>query len=577
MTVLIKFIFRAVQLICLMECFIFTAFGQNKDFPKNYFGSPLTIPLRLSGNFGEIRPNHYHSGLDIKTDSVTGKEVLAAAEGYVSRIKVSTVGFGKALYITHPNGFVTVYGHLQEFSETINKFVYADQYKKESFETELFPDSNLFCVSKGELIALSGNTGGSEGPHLHFEIRDEKTEKPVNPLFFGFAIADTVAPVVERILFREAGTSNYKVTAAVHAMGVDTVDLTGSWGLAFNGYDRINGEPNRLGVFDVMLYDGDTVIYQLKMSSFSFDETRFANAHVDFEARRLYGHTFERCYRLPGDHFSLNATNKDGFFTVLPGQHKMLRLALRDMNNNLTVRDIFIRGKEETGLSGAALSQKEKEPAEILTDRKITALKWDSLNVIRTSYMTLVIPPRALYEDGAIVYGIAKASLKKPAYARTWSISKLPPLHVNCTLSFYVPGLPLDLRHKAMLAMVQDGKILSSAGGTLKGDTMTLKTRNFGNFSIVFDTVPPTVDEYLIVQDTCSGIFQLQVKISDNLSGIASFRAAIDGSWILMEYDEKTGMLFYPLKDKEKLNNKKLTIEVIDRKENVVFYERIML
>ena len=141
-------------------------------YPKNYFRSPLDIPMSLSGNFGEIRPNHFHSGLDLRTNSREGLNIYAVADGYVSRIKVSPYGYGKAIYITHPNGYVSVYGHLSAYSGAIAEYIKKAQYEKESFEVELFPAKDEIKVTKGQVIAFSGNTGGSGGPHLHFEIRD---------------------------------------------------------------------------------------------------------------------------------------------------------------------------------------------------------------------------------------------------------------------------------------------------------------------------------------------------------------------------------------------------------------------
>ena len=179
-------------IIIFIFCFHF-AYSQ-KDYPQNYFRSPVDIPIFLSGNFGEIRASHFHSGIDIKTQGIVGKYIYAAAEGYVSRIKISPSGYGNALYITHPNGLLTVYGHLKSFNDTIAKYVLAQHYAKKKFAMNLFPSSDKFPVSKGQIIGYSGNSGFSGGPHLHFEIRDSKTENPLNPLLFNFEIKDDISP-----------------------------------------------------------------------------------------------------------------------------------------------------------------------------------------------------------------------------------------------------------------------------------------------------------------------------------------------------------------------------------------------
>ena len=186
-------------LTCLYFCISIQGYSQG-PYPKNYFSSPIPDSLlQLAGNFGEIRPNHFHAGLDIRTANQEGMKILAVADGYVSRIKISATGYGKCLYITHPNGFVSVYGHLKSYNDSIGKFAKAAQYALELFEIEVFPKENELPVKKGQLVALSGNTGGSSGPHLHFEMRDEKTESAINPLLFGYNVKDNIKPVIKAL------------------------------------------------------------------------------------------------------------------------------------------------------------------------------------------------------------------------------------------------------------------------------------------------------------------------------------------------------------------------------------------
>jgi murein DD-endopeptidase MepM/ murein hydrolase activator NlpD len=170
-----------------------------EPLPQNYFRSPIDTAILLAGNFGELRPNHFHAGIDIKTNNREGMPVHAAAEGFVSRIKISSFGYGKVIYVTHPNGFVTVYGHLRSFNDTIGTYIKRQQYAQKTFEIEVFPKSTEFPVKKGEVIAFSGNTGNSGGPHIHFEIRDEKSEKAINPLLFGLPVTDNKKPQVTRV------------------------------------------------------------------------------------------------------------------------------------------------------------------------------------------------------------------------------------------------------------------------------------------------------------------------------------------------------------------------------------------
>ena len=275
--------------------FFYTPFFAQHNYPKADFKSPLSIPMQLSGNFGELRNNHFHSGLDYKTNQKEGLPVLAAASGYVSRIKISTFGYGKALYITHPNGYTTVYGHLQKANGAIDAYLKKAHYDQKSYEIELFPLPKELQVKQGDTIAWSGNTGGSEGPHLHFEIRDSQTENIINPLFFGFdaLLKDTKKPFVANVLAypitpkSTVNRSNVPIVLHVSLQKDGTfiseqVRVNGSvgFGITANDYDNVSYNTN--GIYKVQCYRNGTPNFGYQFDDFAFAETRYVNALLDY-------------------------------------------------------------------------------------------------------------------------------------------------------------------------------------------------------------------------------------------------------------------------------------------------------
>jgi murein DD-endopeptidase MepM/ murein hydrolase activator NlpD len=281
-----------MKLLAFLLCTL-AAFGQ-KNYPKD-FRLPLDIPMQLSGNFGELRPNHFHAGFDFKTNQREGLNVYAVFDGYVSRIKISTYGYGKAIYITHPNGFTTVYGHLQRAVGTIEDKIKEAQYKEESYEVELFLKPGELVVKKGDIIALSGNTGGSEGPHLHFEFRETATEKIVNPFFFGYDqfIKDTKKPIVTSLMVYPldaesvANRSQRPINLGLSLQKDGTfisekVQARGKIGFGINAYDLDDASYNANGTYKTSLISNGKTLFNYQFDEMSFEEGRFINAMIDY-------------------------------------------------------------------------------------------------------------------------------------------------------------------------------------------------------------------------------------------------------------------------------------------------------
>ena len=331
-----------------------------EKYPQDYFESPLDIPIVLAGTFGELRSNHFHSGIDIKTQRRQGLPVYAIAEGVVTRIKISHWGYGKALYVAHPNGHTSVYAHLQKFSPEIEAYVKKEQYKKKSYQIELFPKLGDLNVEKGGVIAYTGNTGGSSGPHLHFEIRNSVNEKPTNPLLYGYKVRDATNPSLIGLfgypLSEEAHVNgsqekiqlNFKKQADGSFMS-DKVTALGTIGFGFNGFDRQDMAANKNGVFSVRQTVNGKVYSDYDFEKFSFGETRYINTLIDYAHFAKLKQRIQKCFKEPSNFLGIyNTLYNDGKISVEEGLSYNIELLISDFEGNETKVIIPVEGKNET-------------------------------------------------------------------------------------------------------------------------------------------------------------------------------------------------------------------------------------
>ena len=325
-------------------------------FPQDYH-PPVDFKILLSGTFGELRGNHFHAGIDIKTEGVEGQKVYSISDGYVSRIKVSTWGYGKALYITHPDGNTSVYAHLQKFSESINNYVVENQYKKENFEIQLFPPKDKFVVKRGEVIALSGNTGSSAGAHLHFEIRNTKTEHPINPLQF-FDVADNIKPTISKIkLYAIDGSIDREFQDKSYILKKDENQYTikdeipivkGKIAFSISTFDKLNNAYNKNGVYAIKLFIDSNLIYHFQMDEFSFTESRYINAHIDYKEKSLNKSKFHRCYRLANNKLSVyQKMLKQGIVEFTDDTTHLVQFEVLDFAQNKSILSFKVKSTTE--------------------------------------------------------------------------------------------------------------------------------------------------------------------------------------------------------------------------------------
>lgn len=521
------------------------------NYPKDYFISPVEFPISLSGTFAELRANHFHSGIDIRTQREEGKKVLACADGYVSRVRISPYGFGKALYITHPNGYTTVYAHIRGFNPVIDAWVKSEQYRLEQFDVDLFPPKYLLSVTKGELVCFSGNTGSSQGPHLHFEIRDSKTEMPVEPQLFGLPIRDFVRPAITSIRIYpegEASSVNEKADPlnlelagwgpVFRLKNPDTIRVAGNYAIGLQAYDMLSGSNNRNGIYRYSVYIDSVLRFDWQAETFNFAETRYVNSFIDYAEFQKTGHRFIMTRVAPNSKLSMYKVSENrGIFKTTPWSVNHVKVVVADASGNEAVLRFIVSG------------QKPGIPRKTDKSGKLY-FSYLTPNNFSNKDFSVSIPGNCLYDSLSFFWSMTKAlpGCCSPVH----HINKPDvPLHDYIDVTVLVDSNYRKLGNKLLLASLRPGKRPSSAGGKYQHGSIKAQIREFGQYAVMADTTAPVI-KALNISDgkTITNQQTIRISISDNFSGINTYRGSINGVWILMDYDAKNHLLEYRRDDR---------------------------
>jgi len=542
--------------------------NSSQTYPTDFI-PPLELRPVLAGSFGELRANHFHSGLDYRTNQREGYPVYAVADGYISRLRVQIGGFGNALYINHPNGYTSVYAHLQRFNDRTSLIVRDYQYRKQSYDVD-FPLLPIeIPVKKGDIIAWSGNTGSSGGPHLHFELRDTKTEETINPQLFGIDIPDVVKPTVAGLyVYRlnkvpfTASTAKQRiqVTGSNGIYKAPLVIINGETGLGIVAYDQQLAGSNKNGLYSTELYLDNNLIYSAILERFAFHNSRAINSHIDYPAYLSSGVSIQKSFVEPGNPLGIykNLINR-GILNITDEEIHHLKYIIKDVKGNTSTLEFQVKN-DPTAIIPASKS----------TPPGVKVFKYNELNEYATDDFKISIPKGLLYSDIDFTYS-------KVRRANGWSDSHIvhsrtTPLHEYFSLAIK-PTRPVSPYLKDKLVIVNSSG--AYAGGSFDDKEGFVKgsARAFGTYYVSIDTIAPTVRPINIAEEKdLSTASKIVLKISDNLSGIRSFSGYIDGKWVLMEYDLKTSTLWHTFDSLTGSGKHLFELRVSDMQQNIKIY-----
>ena len=542
--------------------------GQSVDLPIHY-------PLRLSGTFGELRSNHFHAGIDVKSSKgVIGDSLFAIEDGYISRIMVHPSGYGNALYIDHINGLTTVYAHMDRFESSLNQLIRQYQMKERSYIIDFNIAPQEFPVKKGQLIGFLGNTGYSFGPHLHFEIKRTDNQMLINPLHFNYKVVDNVAPEIHGLrvygldhLRREVYKDKINIIAknGQYKTQKDTIKVPANRAaFAIASIDKADQLHHKNGIYRLEMYVDDSLYFSYQMDSFPKKDTRALNAHTDYEQYMFYGNWYHRLHRLPGNNLPLYPFTKyDGLVPLRAGEARSIWINAYDFQGNKSQTQFYVTQADSIYTF--------KKP------REYYLLRYDEPNMIRRPDITILFPEGSLYDNMYFEY----FEQKGPSWCVYSKYFKLHtsriPIHNTIEVSIKGDKIPQELRSKAFLAHCV-GATTYNHGGSWDGEVFTGVTHQLGDFCLMIDTVAPRISPTVFYAKATKAK-EFKFTITDNFATSRHIEplqveAYINDQWVLAAYNSKTKLLTIPL-DQVKPGNHRIRIKATDWNGNIGIWEQL--
>lgn len=545
----------------LIALFVVTQLNAQLKVDPNFFSYSLEIKPKLNANFGAMRPNHFHMGLDLSTDSRENLPVYAPADGYIARIKIEQGGFGRALYLNHPNGLTTLYAHMNRFIPEAELYLKARQYDSTTWAIDLNILGKVLPIKKGQLIGYSGNTGSSMGPHLHFEIRNTETENCYNPLLFKFSIQDNIPPSLLKLAFYNRSKSIYeqvpKVVSLVK-MG-NSFEVPGVISLPFSdvfigleAIDRMDGESNQYGIFKTELFHSGQLVSSFEMDDISYDKTRYQNGHIDYSARSKGGPYFQMLFS--PINYGLNLYKPKSVPNSIPISTSPTEYSLKvyDAYGNLSTAKFIIQRTEANQMEIASEGQK-MIPGDV--------------NIVEDDMIRFVFNEDAFYDSFHFNYTSLEANAQDVISSTYKVANEHIPVH-----SYYSVSMKPNKKitaidpNKVLIRRTRLGKV-EVKKAILEKDFYTAKFRELGAFDLLEDKVPPLITSNIHSGKKLTESNRISIDVSDNNKSIKNFKATLDGAWLLFQ-PKGNSFFYYP--DKHfPAGEHKLSIVVYDEVGNL--------
>ncbi len=510
------------------------------DYPRNVFRNPLAIPISLAANFGELRANHYHMGLDIRTEHRENLPVFAAADGYVCRIKIEPFGFGQAIYICHPGGYQTLYAHLNAFYPALAAWVKQEQYDKESWNLSLDPPPDLFKVKKGDLIAYSGNMGGSQGPHLHFEIRTWPGDVNLNPLLFGLPVADKTMPVIRSLSVYDRNRSFYEqepqfiqVKGMLGRYKINLPELvcsTPNPGFGIVAFDTQTGSRNPNGIYEGVIFDNGQAVSGFQMNKISYNETLGINAHIDYPTRAGGGPYYQLLFKMPGyNHSIYRESVVDGKIHLEDGKPHNIRIVLKDAFENKSTLEFRVRYRPGSKAYG---------------DYRGKVFYPGMLDGMEAPSAAFYLGEGCLYDSLHLNYIESEGQPNNLVSSlHQFGSSKIP--LADTMIVRIKMTRPVSQKQKVLMQW-SNGDDFEVVKPAWLGDWASAAFRNFGNFCLVLDTIPPEIHVPGVSENAnLQRSNRIAVLVEDNYKKIKNFKGSLDGRWLLFSNDKAKAFIYH--------------------------------